>query len=38
MCDAEGFLENKQVDKMLEFENQIFLDVLHTDCLVVTAK
>lgn len=31
-------LEDKNLLKMLEFEQQIFLDILRTDALVVTAK
>lgn len=38
MSDVNALLENKNLIDMLEFETQIFLDVLHKDGLVVAAK
>ncbi|KAK4880325.1 hypothetical protein RN001_008471 [Aquatica leii] len=38
MSQDEELFENKDLKPMLEFETQIFLDVLHQDGLVVAAK
>lgn len=37
LVDAEEFIAEKGV-RMLEYEKQMFLDVLHSDALVVCAK
>lgn len=37
LVDAEEFIAQKGV-RMLEYEKQMFLDVLHSDALVVCAK
>uniref|UniRef100_A0A1Y1JT47 DNA repair endonuclease XPF n=2 Tax=Photinus pyralis TaxID=7054 RepID=A0A1Y1JT47_PHOPY len=37
-CLEEESFENKDLDRMLEFETQIFLDIVHQDGLVVAAK
>lgn len=38
MADKEALLKDKHLFDMLEFEKQIFLDILHKDGLVITAK
>lgn len=37
LVDAEEFISQKGI-RMLEYEKQMFLDVLHSDALVVCAK
>lgn len=38
MSDIDALLEQKELTEMLEYETQIFLDIIHQDGLVVTAK
>lgn len=38
MSEIDALIENANLDDMLEFETQIFLDVVHNDGLVVAAK
>lgn len=38
MDDTNTFLNNRQLEKMLEFETQILLDIVHNDGLIIAAK
>lgn len=38
MVDNDDVLKDKALLNMLEFETQIFLDILHKDGLVIAAK
>lgn len=38
MQDIDELIEKAQLEDMLEFETQMFLDVVHKDGLVIAAK
>lgn len=38
MSEIDSLLENKELFDMLEFETQIFLDIVQTDALIIAAK
>lgn len=38
MSEIDSLIEKTNLEEMLEFETQIFLDIVHNDGLVVAAK
>lgn len=38
MSEIDTLIEKANLEDMLEFETQIFLDIMHNDSLVVAAK
>lgn len=38
MSQIDTLIEKTNLEEMLEFETQIFLDVVHSDSLVIAAK
>lgn len=38
MSEIDALIEKANLEDMLEFETQVFLDIVHNDALVIAAK